>query len=192
MDLQRFRGVLLFDEAGAKSGLVEAQWRRRMWTKAIVLLRLLLPAFAGIALFATAGYGQWVPPRPVPPIPAGEARVWFYRDAGVYDSQEQPYILMNGTIVGVSQPVGSFYFDVRPGFYHVTVQQYLDAPEEAANIDLTPGQQAYLKIVSLTDCISGSSNRRGSDYQRPCFYVWNMPAQVGQAALARTPFYGGR
>ena len=98
-----------------------------MWTKAIVLLRLLLPALTGITLFATAGYGQWAPPRPAPSIPPGEARVWFYRDAGLYDSQEQPYILMNGTIVGVSQPRGAFYIDVTPGFYHVTVQQYLDS-----------------------------------------------------------------
>ena len=162
-----------------------------MWTKAIVLLRLLVPALAGITAFATAGYGQWAQPRPVPPIPAGEARVWFYRDAGTYDSYQLPSIEMNGTIVGVSQPVGSFYFDVKPGFYHVTVQQYLDAPEEAANIDLTPGQQAYLKILSLYDCISGSSNLRGSYYSRPCFYVWNMPAQVAQATVARIPFYGG-
>jgi hypothetical protein len=162
-----------------------------MWTKAIVLLRLLVPALAGITVFATAGYGQSAPPRPVPTIPPGDARVWFYRDAVIYDSQQQPYILMNGTIVGVSQPVGSFYFDVKPGFYHVTVQQYLDAPEEAANIDLTPGQQAYLEIVSLYDCISGSSNLTGSYYSRPCFYVWNMPAQVAQATMARVPFYGG-
>jgi hypothetical protein len=162
-----------------------------MWTKAIVLLRLLLPALAGITLFATAGYAQWAPPRPVPPIPPDEARVWFYRDSGLYDSQQQPYILMNGTIVGVSQPVGSFYFDVKPGFYHVTVQQYLDAPEEAANIDLTPGQQAYLKIVPLTDCISGGGAEKSPGYTRPCFYVWNMPAQVAQATVARVPFYGG-
>jgi hypothetical protein len=163
-----------------------------MWTKAIVLLRLLLPALTGSTLFTTAGYGQWAPPGPVPPIPQGEARVWFYRDANLYDSQQQPYILMNGAVVGVSQPVGSFYIDVKSGFYHVNVQQYLDAPEEAANIDPTPGQQVYLKIVSLTDCISGGGAEKSPGYSRPCFYVWNMPAQIAQAAVARTPFYGGR
>ena len=130
-----------------------------MWTKSVVLLRWLLSALAGISTFATISYGQWAPAVPVPPIPASEARVWFYRDAGPHDSQEQPYVLMNGTIVGVSQPRGSFYFDVKPGFYHVTVQQYLNAPEEAANINLVPGQQVYLKIVSLINCIqSGPRN----------------------------------
>ena len=164
-----------------------------MWTKAIVLSRLLVPTLAGIIVFTTAGYGQWAPPRPVPPIPPGDARVWFYRDAGTYDSQQLPSIEMNGTIVGVSQPVGSFYFNVKPGFYHVTVQQYLSNPEEDANINLVPGQQVYLKIVSLTNCIDSGSNRRASssEFTRPCFYVWNMPAQVAQATVARVPFYGG-
>ena len=163
-----------------------------MLTKSVVLLRWLLSALAGISTFATASYGQWAPAGSLPPMPPGEARVWFYRDAGPYDSQQQPYILMNGAIIGVSQPRGSFYLDVKPGFYHVTVQQYLNAPEEAANINMSPGQQVYLKILSLTNCIEGGSNRRGSDYSRPCFYVWNIPTQVAQADVARTPFYGGR
>jgi hypothetical protein len=164
-----------------------------MWTKAVVLLRWLLSALAGISMHATASYGQWAPAGSLPPIPPGEARVWFYRDAGVYDSQQQPFILMNGTIIGVSQPRGSFYFDVKPGFYHVTVQQYLSNPEQDANINLVPGQQVYLKIVSLTGCISGGGTRQSSNrFERPCFYVWNIPTQVAQADVARTPFYGGR
>jgi hypothetical protein len=164
-----------------------------MWTKAGVLLRWLLSALAGISVYATASYGQWGSAGSVSPIPPGEARVWFYRDAGPYDSQELPYVLMNGAIIGVSQPRGSFYLDVRPGFYHVAVQQYLNSPEEDANINLAPGQQVYLKIVSLTDCIGGGGGAwRGSGgYSRPCFYVWNIPPQVAQADVAHIPFYGG-
>jgi hypothetical protein len=161
-----------------------------MWTKAIALLRRLLPAAAGISLLATVSYAQ-APPTSTPPIPRSEARVWFYRDASIYDSQDQPYILMNGAIVALSQPRGSFYIDVKPGFYHVTVQQYLNAPEEAANVNLLPGQQVYLKIVALTDCIAGG-NRRASEFSRPCFYVWTIPEQVAQAEVAHTPFYGGK
>ena len=93
--------------------------------------------------------------------------------------------------MALSQPRGSFYIDVKPGFYHVTVQQYLNAPEEAANVNLLPGQQVYLKIVSLTNCIAGG-NRRASEFSRPCFYVWTIPEQVAQAEVAHTPFYGGK
>ena len=59
-----------------------------MRSKAVGLLRWWLPALAGISVFATASYGQWAPAVSVPPIPQGEARVWFYRYAGVYDSQQ--------------------------------------------------------------------------------------------------------
>jgi hypothetical protein len=99
---------------------------------------------------------------------------------------------MNGAIVGVSQPCGSFFIDVKPSFYRVTVQQYRDSPEEAANINLVPDQQVYLEIVSLTDCIAGAGGLRSPGYSRPCFYVWNIPIQVAQANVTRTPFYGGR
>jgi hypothetical protein len=162
-----------------------------MWSKTVMLPRWMLSVLAGLSMFATAGYGQLAPAGALPPIPASEARVWFYRDAGPYESQQQPYILMNGTIIGVSQPRGSFYLDVQPGFYHVTVQQYLDNPQEAANINAAPGQQVFLKIVSLTNCIEGGE-RTASDFSRPCFYVWDMPTQVAQADVAQTPFYGGR
>jgi hypothetical protein len=65
-----------------------------------------------------------------------------------------------GRSCGVSQPRGSFFIDVKPGFYRVTVQQYLDSPEEAANINLVPDQQVYLEIVSLTDRIAGAGGLR--------------------------------
>jgi hypothetical protein len=128
----------------------------------------------------------------LPPIPPGEARVWFDRDAGPYDSQEQPYIEMNGAIVGVSQPRGSFFIDVKPGFYHVTVQQYLNSPEEAANINLVPGQQVYLRIVLLTDCIAGGGSLRTPGYSRRASISGTYQPQVAQADAARTSFYGGR
>ena len=105
-----------------------------MRSKVVRLLRWWLPTLAGISVFATASYGQWAPAVSLPPIPQGEARVWFYRDAGVYDSQQQPYILMNGTIIGVSQPRGSFYLDVRPGFY----------ASPSSNISATPKRTQIL------------------------------------------------
>jgi len=105
-----------------------------MSSRAAGLLRWWLPALAGISVFATASYGQWASAVSVPPIPQGETRVWFYRDAGVYDSQQQPYIPMNGLIIGVSQPRGSFYLDVRPGFYHVAPSSNISATPKRTQI----------------------------------------------------------
>src|SRR5260370_40161699 len=60
----------------------------------------------------------------VPPIPSGEARAWFYRVAGPYDSQARPYVRMNDGVIGILEPRGAFYRDVTPGHYHGTVDQF--------------------------------------------------------------------
>jgi hypothetical protein len=126
----------------------------------------------------------------VAPIPAGEARVWFYRDLGPYDALGTPYLRMNGAIVGVSEPGGAMYRDVAPGQYHVTVDNYLSAPDQSRETYLFAGQQAYFKIVSLKYWIAGG-NRFASDFHRDTFYVWQMAPEVAQGDVARSAFYGG-
>ena len=65
----------------------------------------------------------------LPLIPAGEARVWFYRPVDAYDSLNTPGALtprgdarsfprdirMNDAIVGISPPNGASYRDVPAG-----------------------------------------------------------------------------
>jgi hypothetical protein len=126
----------------------------------------------------------------VPPIPAGEARVWFYRDAGPYEAQERPYIRMNEQIAGISEPRGTFYRDVPPGHYHVTVDSYGRDFNQTKDVDLGPGQQVYFKIVSLKGWMSRGGGE-GPGYSRPTFYVWAIPAEMAQGEVARSPFYGG-
>ena len=60
----------------------------------------------------------------IPPIPAGAARVWFYREDAPYISQARPYVRMNGAVVGISEDGGAFYRDVPPGQYYVTADSY--------------------------------------------------------------------
>ena len=81
-----------------------------------LLCRLLL-AGAGSFLLAMASCAPLPPTAAVaiPPVPAGEARAWFYRDPGPYDCVGTPYIRMNEAIVGVSQIGGASYRDVPPG-----------------------------------------------------------------------------
>ena len=144
---------------------------------------LLLLAIASCALPPTASVA-------VPPLPAGEARVWFYRDLGPYDGLGTPFLRMNGAIVGVSEPGGAQYRDVAPGQYHVTVDNYLGDFNSTREVYLFPGQQSYFKIVSLKNWIAGG-NRFGSDFQRDTFYVWQIPPEVAQGDVARSQFYGG-
>jgi hypothetical protein len=157
------------------------------------LYRGLLHTSGGLLLLTMACCTPLPPTAAVaiPPIPAGEARVWFYRDGGPYvDGTGTPYLRMNEAIVGVSQAEGALYRDVRPGQYHVTVDSYGRDFNQSRWVYLYPGQQAYFKIVSLRDWITGGG-RNSDGYERNTFYVWEIPPEVAQGDVARSRFYGG-
>jgi hypothetical protein len=129
----------------------------------------------------------------IPPIPAGQARVWFYRNGGPYDGVGTPYIRMNEAIVAVSEPNGASYRNVVPGPYHITVDSYGEDFNQDKNVQLVPGQELYTKIVSLRSWISGGGGaENGSgEYARDTFYVWLIPPETARADMAASPFYGG-
>jgi hypothetical protein len=159
--------------------------------------RQIRPAGAFAFLLAMAACSQLPTTASVtvPPIPAGDARVWFYRTSGVYDSQATPYIRMNDGIVGISEPGGASYRDVPPGQYHITVDTYGHDFNQFKDVQLAAGQELYVKIVSLRDWISGggAGGESGGDngYGRDTFYVWLIPAEVARADVARSAYYGG-
>jgi hypothetical protein len=173
--------------------------RSNMPTILRFLSRRLQDAGAGIFLLAAASCAQ-LPPAASgagPPIPAGEARVWIYRVAGPYDSQARPYIRVNSGVVAISEPRGAFYRDLPPGHYHFSVDSYLTDVNQTKDVDLTPGQQVYFKIVAAEFACSGGGSGGsdggggGSTCQRDNFYVWSIPPEVAQGELARSPFLGG-
>ena len=131
----------------------------------------------------------------IPPIPTGEARVWFYRPVDAYDSLSTPYIRMNDAIVGIPLPNGASYRDVPTGQYHIAVDSYLDSGQQDQNVILAPGQEAYVKVVSFRSWIQGGGNGGygeggGGDYSRDTFYVYLIPPEVARADVARSAFYG--
>jgi len=154
------------------------------------LLRRVLSA--GLALVSLAVASCALAPTgsvAIPPVPAGEARVWFYRDGGPYDGRGTPYLRMNGAIVGLSEPNGALYRDVAPGQYHVTVDSYGEDFNQSRWVYLFPGQQAYFKIVSLRNWATCGGVR--NECQRDTFYVWEIPPEIAQGDVARSQFYGG-
>jgi hypothetical protein len=168
--------------------------RRSSLRTILALVRRLLQAGAGPVLLATAACSQLPATASVavPPIPAGDARAWFYRDEGPYESQVPAGVRMNDTVVGELEPRGAFYRDTAPGHYHVAVDNYLTDASAARDVDLVPGQQVYFKIASLDNFIAGGNPNDNPGYSRPAFYVWLIPAAVAQSDVARSPFYGGR
>jgi hypothetical protein len=154
-------------------------------------------AGAVVLLLATAACIESPPPTAsvaIPPIPAGDARVWFYRPIDAYDSMATPYIRMNDAIVAVSMPLGASYRDVPAGPYHITVDSYGQDFNQDKNVQLAAGDELYCKIVSLRSwsTASGSSgpDGGGGDYGRNTFYVWLIPAETARDEVAHSALYG--
>jgi hypothetical protein len=123
----------------------------------------------------------------IPPVPAGVARIWIYRDGGVYDNLERPYLRFNSQVAGISEPNGALYRDVPPGHYAVTVDSYgVPYPNQFAQVDLGAGQEAFIKVSSMREKVGGEAGV-GS---RSLFFTQLVAAEAAQPAIASTPFYG--
>jgi hypothetical protein len=125
----------------------------------------------------------------VSPVAAGAARVWFYRDFEPSVSLNLANVALNGTTVGYVQPDGSaIYRDVPAGHYHVTVVSVGTDFNQDKDVDLAPGQEAFVKILALGSWESGGEQ---TQYQRDTFYVSVVPPQVARAEMATHPARGG-
>ncbi|HEV2300203.1 MAG TPA: hypothetical protein VGR91_01415 [Stellaceae bacterium] len=148
---------------------------------AIALVALVLGSAAPAATKAAA----------LPPIPAGMARIWIYRDHDPNLSLARPYVRLNGAVAGISEPGGAFYRDVPPGEYYVTVDSIGQDVDQWARVAVVPGQQVYLKVDNLPYWDCGGGGRNGGGWCRDTFYTRLQLPQVGAAEVARLPFTGG-
>ena len=124
----------------------------------------------------------------IPPIPAGAARIWIYRNEGVYESQERPYLRLNGQVIGISEPNGALYRDVPPGRYTVSVDSYgVPYPNQFARVDLGAGHEAFIKVLSMREKVGGEVGVG----TRALFFTQLVAADAARSAIASTPFYGG-
>jgi hypothetical protein len=137
---------------------------------------------AGLVLLSAAGCAQTGsgPPSTAAPPPAGEARIWFYRDWSPSESLNLANIDVNGRYIGSVANGGAFYSDVPPGQYHIVPQSYNHDFSQNANVTLAPGQLAYVKILSLQGW-DGACR----DCARDTFYAWLVPPAGGPARVAR-------
>jgi Protein of unknown function (DUF2846) len=117
------------------------------------------------------------------PVPAGQARLWFYRDWQPSESLNLANLSVNGAYFASVANGSTIYRDVTPGRYHIAPASFVPNSRQDANIDVVAGQQAYLKIVSSTAW--GSDNTASKNIARDAFYVWLVPAPVAQAEIAR-------
>ena len=143
---------------------------------------------AAVAAILVAANCTQLPPTSsvaIPPLQAGGARLWVYRDGGPRDAQQRPYLRLNGQIAGISEPNGTFYRDVAPGHYTVTVDSYTSTYiNQFADLDLAAGQEAYVKVLSQGQRVSDRGGREN-------FYTQVIPAETARPDAARHRFYGG-
>ena len=146
---------------------------RRAWRIPTALLLLVVAGGAGQrAVAETAAV--------IAPIPPGEARIWFYRDWLPSESLNLANIDANGQYIGSVANGGSFYRDVMPGHYHIVPQSYNHDFNQDTNLDLAPGEQAYVKILSLQSWDGACRN-----CARDTFYAWRVAPPAAPPAIAR-------
>jgi hypothetical protein len=118
------------------------------------------------------------------PIPAGQARIWFYRNWLPSESLNLANMNVNGAYFGSVENGGAFYRDVPPGTYHIVPESWAHDPsKQDTNVAVAPGQQVYIKIVDLTSwAVSVSVSK---NFQRDAFWAYLIPPQVAQAQIAR-------
>jgi hypothetical protein len=122
-------------------------------------------------------------PAAAPPIASGQARVWFYRPWEPSESLNLALIDMNDNYVGAVENGGAFYRDVPPGHYRIAPESFGRDTNQDRNVDLAPGQQLYVKVVSLDSW--GASVSSCKNCARDAFYAWLIPPEVAQAEIAR-------
>jgi len=161
-------------------------WHRRPIRAQLGLLSRCWAKWASGLLLIAAGCTQPPAtaqlPAAAPPVPASQARIWFYRDWEPSESLNLANIDVNGSYFGSVANGGVFYRDVSPGHYHIAPQSYGQDFNQDKDVDLAAGQQVYCKIVSLRSWEEGGDV---AVFDRDTFYVWLMAPEVAQAAIAR-------
>jgi len=121
-------------------------------------------------------------PAVAAPVPAGQARIWFYRDWEPSESLNLANIDVNGSYFGSVANGGVFYGDVLPGHYHITPQSYGQDFNQDQDVDLAPGQQVYCRVVSLRSWEEGGDV---AVFERDTFYIRLVPPEAAQTAIVR-------
>lgn len=123
-------------------------------------------------------------PAAAPPVPAGQARIWFYRPWEPSESLNLANINVNGRYFGSVANGSVIYRDIPPGHYYIAPESYGQDFNQDKDVVLAPSQQLYVKIVSLRAWELGVGGDE-SNFDRDTFYAWLIPPELAQAEIAR-------
>ena len=152
-------------------------------------------AVKGMLLFLALTAGGCAPAGPpfgsiaatLPPVPAGEARIYVYRWLEPYESVAETEAFLNGNPVGVTETGTVFYRDVAPGQYTISVHSDGVFPDQFKTVILKPGDVAYARIESIKSWAPcGSSGGRSGGATEGCedtFVVVMIDPALAQADM---------
>jgi hypothetical protein len=154
-----------------------------------LLRSLRMAALLAMATVTACARNPPVSSASIPPIPAGEARLWFYRVYLPSDTLNMTKVTMNGAYAGYAQLGGAFYRNVPPGIYHIEVESWGRDFNQSTNVALVPGQEGFVKIDSLRSwaTVPGFGFTAGRD----TFYARLVFPQIARAEIAQSFFDGG-
>jgi hypothetical protein len=148
-----------------------------------------LAVFFALATLAGCARNPIVGSVAVPPIPPGEARLWFYRVYLPSETLNMTRVSMNGDYAGYAQLGGAFYRDVPPGIYHIEVESYGKDFNQSTNVALVAGQEAYVRVESLRSWATDYG--MGRTIGRDTFYARLILPQTARVEIAESFFDGG-
>ncbi len=111
-------------------------------------LALLVPVVALAGCAAPPPYGMVA--ATLPPVPAGAARIYVYRQNEPYETHDFATVLLNGVRAGSVGNGALFYRDVAPGPYAVTIIGTEPFPNQFKTVVLRAGETGYARIESLS------------------------------------------
>ena len=140
--------------------------------------------WAGVLLLTAAGCAE--PPAPAQ-VASRRRRFRRVRPGSGFtviwlpsESLNLANIDVNGSYFGSVANGSAFYRDVPPGHYHIAPVSYNRDFNQDKDVDLAPGQQLYVKILSLQNWDGACRN-----CVRDTFYAWLIPQEVAQVEIAR-------
>jgi hypothetical protein len=147
------------------------------WLVALALA-LILPSTSAQSML-------WPSIAPETTLRPGVARIWIYRDYEPSDGAARVDVRVDGWVIGVPERGDSFFRDVRPGAYNVTVDPVGHNVSQFATVALTAGQTVFIKVESW--------KRRESDpnFSIDTFRTRLIPPEIAALELVRSRFIGG-
>jgi hypothetical protein len=116
------------------------------------------------------------------PVPAGEARLYLYRNLEIYDSIAPTEVYLNGQTVGVAYPGAVLYRDVAPGTYQIAVHSDGWYYDQFKTVTVKAGDTLYARVDSLHAWYCQGVINTGCPYET---FVVNLIAP--QVAVAELP-----